>query len=88
MSELYNSDSYNLVDATMRVIKDRRSIREYTSEPIKDSDLDLILEAERQAPSGENSQCWRFVVVKDPELCRKLGMLAGGGSGRRERPNL
>jgi nitroreductase len=77
------SDLYNLVDATMKVIQDRRSIREYTSEPIKDSDIDLILEAARQAPSGENSQCWRFVVVKDPALAQKLGMLAGGGSGRR-----
>ena len=77
------SDTYNLVNAAMKIIKDRRSIREYTSEPVKDSDIDLILEAGRQAPSGENSQCWRFVVVKDAELSRKLGMLAGGGSGRR-----
>ena len=77
------SETYNLVDATLKVIQDRRSIREYTAEPVSEHDLDMILEAARQAPSGENAQPWRFVIVKDPETRRKLGALAGGGSGRR-----
>ncbi len=59
------SETYNLVDATMKVIQDRRSIREYTAEPVSDQDLDMILEAARLAPSGENAQPWRFVIVKD-----------------------
>jgi nitroreductase len=76
-------ETYNLVDATMKVIQDRRSIREYTAEPVSDQDLDMILEAARQAPSGENAQPWRFLIVKDAETRKKLGALAGGGSGRR-----
>ncbi|HWQ45630.1 MAG TPA: nitroreductase family protein [Longilinea sp.] len=77
------AETYSLVDAAMKVILDRRSIREYTQEPVTDHDLDLILEAARQAPSGENAQPWRFVVVKDAETRQKLGGIAGGGSGRR-----
>jgi len=77
------SDTYNLVDATMKVIQDRRSIREYSPEPVADQDLDMILEAARQAPSGENAQPWRFIVVKDANTRKKLGAIAGGGSGRR-----
>ena len=77
------SDTYNLADATLKVIQDRRSIREYTAEPVSEKDLELILEAARQAPSGENAQPWRFVVVRDPGIRKKLGALAGGGSGRR-----
>jgi len=77
------SETYSLVDATMRVIQDRRSVREYTAEPVSNHDLDLILEAARQAPSGENAQPWRFIIVRDPETRRRLGALAGGGSGRR-----
>lgn len=77
------SETYTLADATLKVILDRRSIREYTTEPVSDQDLDLILEAARQAPSGENAQPWRFIVVKDAETRKKLGALAGGGSGRR-----
>jgi len=77
------AETYNLVDATMKVIQDRRSIREYTAEPVSDQDLDIILEAARQAPSGENAQPWRFIIVKDTETRKRLGALAGGGSGRR-----
>ncbi len=76
-------ETYNLVDATMQVIQDRRSIRDYTDEPVSDQDLDMILEAARQAPSGENAQPWRFIIVKDVETRKRLGALAGGGSGRR-----
>ena len=77
------SEMFSLADATMKVIQDRRSIREYTADPVSDHDLDLILEAARQAPSGENAQPWRFIVVKDELTRKKLGAIAGGGSGRR-----
>jgi nitroreductase len=77
------TESYSLVDATMKVIQDRRSIREYSEEAVSDQDIDLILEAARQAPSGENAQPWRYVVVKDAKTRKRLGALAGGGSGRR-----
>ena len=76
-------ETFTLVDAAMKVIQDRRSVREYTPDPVSDSDLDLILEAARQAPSGENAQPWRFIVVKDADTRKKLGLIAGGSSGRR-----
>jgi len=76
-------ETYTLAEATMKVIRDRRSIREWTEEPISEQDLAMILEAGRQAPSGENAQPWRFIVVRDAGTRRKLGTLAGGGSARR-----
>lgn len=77
------SEMYSLIDATMKVIQDRRSIRHFTEEPVSDQDLDMILEAARQAPSGENAQPWRFIIVKDEGMRKKMGAIAGGGSGRR-----
>jgi nitroreductase len=77
------SENYSLADATLKAIQDRRSVRDFTDEPISDHDLDLILEAARQAPSGENAQPWRFIVVKDEATRKKMGAIAGGGSGRR-----
>jgi nitroreductase len=77
------SETFTLVDAAMKIIQDRRSIREFTDEPVTDQDLDLILEAARQAPSGENAQPWRFIIVKDEGMRKKMGAIAGGGSGRR-----
>jgi len=77
------SETFTLTDATMKVIQDRRSIRDFTSDSVSDQELDMILEAARQAPSGENAQPWRFIVVKDEITRKKLGAIAGGGSGRR-----
>jgi len=77
------SEMYSLADATMKVIQDRRSIREWTEEPVSEQDLALILEAGRQAPSGENAQPWRFIIVKDTVARKKLAGFAGNGSGRR-----
>ena len=77
------TERYDLVEAAEKVIHDRRSIRRYTEEPVSEEHLEMILEAARQAPSGENAQPWRFVVVKDEETRQRLGAIAGGGSGRR-----
>ena len=77
------ADTYSLADAAIKLIQDRRSIRHYTDEPVAEGDLDLILEAGRQAPSGEDAQPWRFIVVRDARTRTLLGSIAGGGSGRR-----
>jgi nitroreductase len=50
---------------------------------VSEEHLEMILEAARQAPSGENAQPWRFIVVKDETTRKQLGAIAGGGSGRR-----
>jgi nitroreductase len=49
-------------------IKTRRSIRHYKSDPVDDKKIEAILEAGRWAPSWSNTQCWRFIVVRDPKI--------------------
>jgi nitroreductase len=51
----------------------RRSIRKYKSDPVDDQAVEKILEAGRWAPSWSNTQCWHFVVVRDPGVKAKLG---------------
>jgi nitroreductase len=53
-------------------IKNRRSIRRYKSDHVDDKKIEVILEAGRWAPSWSNTQCWRFVVVRDPKVKAKL----------------
>lgn len=77
------TEQQSLAEITMKVIQDRRSIREYTDQPVSEEDLKMILEAARQAPSGENAQPWRFIIVKDHATRQRLGAIAAGGSGRR-----
>jgi nitroreductase len=49
-------------------IKNRRSIRQYQNTPVDDKTIETILEAGRWAPSWANTQCWRFIVVRDPKV--------------------
>ena len=56
----------------LEAIKTRRSIRNYTTDPVDDQTLATVLEAARWAPSWANTQCWRFVVVRDSATRSKL----------------
>ena len=56
----------------MDVLRKRRSIRKYKSDPVPDEILDQILEAARLSPSGKNMQPYHFVVVKNPETKKKI----------------
>lgn len=49
-------------------IKGRRSIRQFTDEPIGKDALEKLLDAARWAPTASNQQRWRFVVVTSPSL--------------------
>jgi nitroreductase len=53
-------------------IKTRRSIRKYKSTPVDDKTIELVLEAARWAPSWHNSQCRRFIVVRDSKIKDKI----------------
>jgi nitroreductase len=70
-------------DVFFQVVLDRRSIRKFTDDKISEDDLRLILESARQAPSGENAQPWRFIVVKDQANKDFLSYVGKNGSGRR-----
>lgn len=50
----------------------RRSIRDFSREPVPREALIACIEAAAQAPSGANKQPWTFVLVEDPELKRRV----------------
>ena len=54
-------------DAVLENIHSRKSVRQYTSEPVSESDIQTILKAAMAAPSAVNFQPWRFVVVTERE---------------------
>ncbi|HUS18215.1 MAG TPA: nitroreductase family protein [Terriglobales bacterium] len=59
-----------------QVIAERRTTPNFSNEPVRDEDLQHIIEAGLHAPSGYNTQPWRFVVVRDAEQRRKLAVAA------------
>jgi len=56
----------------LEAIKKRQSVRSYQDKEIPEEILQQILEAGRLAPSASNGQGWKFIVVKDENLRKKL----------------
>jgi iodotyrosine deiodinase len=50
----------------------RRSVRFFSSEPVPFELIENAIRCASLAPSGANQQPWTFVVVKDPEIKRKI----------------
>lgn len=49
-----------------------RALRRFKPDPIPDDVLFQIMDAAIRAPSGQNAQDWRFIVVRDPAAKAKL----------------
>ena len=53
-------------------LRRRRSVRDFSPDPVPLDLVDNAIEAAASAPSGANRQPWRFVVVQDPETKRRI----------------
>ncbi len=54
-------------------IHTQRAIRRFTDEPVSDEAIRRIIEAAVRAPSGRNTQPWRFIVIRDAATKKKIG---------------
>ena len=57
---------------TYRHILGLRAIRDYQERPIRQEDLDRVLEAARWTGSSRNLQKWAVVVIRDPDQIERL----------------
>ena len=56
----------------MLLARERRSIREFSDQPVPRELIAAALSIACTAPSGANRQPWRFVVIGDPALKARL----------------
>ena len=63
----------------LEMLKTRRSIREYSDEPIAKDLLEKIVDAGRFAPTARNVQPWEFIVITEATTLKKLSELAENG---------
>ena len=66
----------------LNLVSQRFSCRSYSPKPVPREMIEKILETARLAPSACNRQPWRFTVVTDPAIRKKLaeeGILPGLG---------
>jgi nitroreductase len=60
------------LNQVLEVIKKRRSWRAFEAKPVSKKLIENVLDAGNEAPSGMNSQPWRFVVVESAAFRKRL----------------
>jgi iodotyrosine deiodinase len=53
-------------------LRQRRTVRHFAPDPVPDQVIDDAIAAAASAPSGANMQPWRFVVVRDAAVKRRI----------------
>jgi nitroreductase len=61
------------------LVLNRRSVRRYLDRPVEREKVLACLEAARLAPSAENVQPWRFLIIDDPEVRQRYAATAFSG---------
>jgi len=67
------SNDSTVSDIVSKVIAKRTSVRRFTEEAVSDADVEQILRAGINAPSGSNWQNQRFLVVSAPDEIKRIG---------------
>jgi nitroreductase len=50
----------------------RKTVRKFSAKKVPLDDILYALEAARQAPSGANGQPWRFIIITEPDLKKRI----------------
>lgn len=56
----------------MRCIRSRRSCRNFKPNPLREEELQQVIEAGLWAPSGNNKQPWYFTVIRNKRTVEKI----------------
>jgi CR(VI) reductase len=66
------------MNEVIKQLQNRRSVREFTGEKVKDEDLKLILETAQRYSNWAHGQQTSLIVVRDKEKIKKIAELSGG----------
>lgn len=64
------------VEEFFELMKRRRTVREFSSEPVPLALLEVAIKTAGTAPSGANQQPWHFVIVANSEIKRQIRFAA------------
>jgi nitroreductase len=55
-------------------IAERRSIRSFTDKPVTLGDMKKLVTAAKWAPTGSDRQEWKYVIINDPDVMKRVIM--------------
>ena len=61
------------------LIINRRSMRQFTEEPLLPNEVEQIMKAALMAPTSKNSRSWQFVLIENKETLKKLASCKSSG---------
>lgn len=64
----------------LEAMRNRRSVRTYTSEPVAEDKLEKILQAGLLSASGRARRPWEFIVVREKETLKKMAVSRAAGA--------
>ena len=70
----------------LEAIFTRRSIRKFTTEPVSEKALEILLGAAMSSPTARNRQTWRFLVVNDRKILDEIPSIHQYAGMTREAP--
>lgn len=70
----FMNENVNVMEQFSDLIKNRRSMRKFTSEELTQDQVVMLLKAALMAPSSKRSNPWQFIVVDDKETLQKLSL--------------
>ncbi len=65
-------DMRSRAKALYEQLKRRRTVRDFSADPVPRDVIEACIQTAGTAPSGANQQPWHFAVVSDPEIKRKI----------------
>lgn len=66
------TDDNPAINETLNTIFNRKSVRTYTSKPLEEKQLDILVRAGMAAPSSRDIRPWEFVVITDKALLEEM----------------
>ena len=65
----------------MELLKNRRSSRVFTDEPVSQEDVCSLMKAALMSPSGHRINPWEFILVEDKAMLKSLSISKEHGAG-------
>jgi nitroreductase len=60
------------IEDLLSVMQERRSVRTFSSDPVSDDEIRVLLEAACFAPSNTNRQAWKFLIIKNDGVKQRM----------------
>jgi nitroreductase len=76
MNRLPEGEMLDRAQAVYQSLQRRRSIRDFSPDPVPPGVLEQAILAAGTAPNGANLQPWHFAIVRSPEVKRKIRLAA------------